>query len=192
MTRVYSKTERDGADVIERERPAIVRGSVHETRDAEADRSDIRAEINPSKWVNPTSLDAPEARTGFVQRWIADGSTSNDGSGISHWMKKMREGWSPRDPATVPERQRRLYPTAKASGGEDIIRVAGLVLCEMPKQVAMQRYNAVRDLNAHQLKAIPESLQELRSREGAAALGPIEVTEGENVIHGRRSATMVD
>jgi hypothetical protein len=194
MARVYSKIERDsgGIDVIERNRPAVVRQSVHESRDAEADRGEVRLDVQPKKWIDATSLDAPEPRVGFVQKWIADGSVNNEQRDASHWMKKRREGWSPRDPSTVPASERLLYPTEKSSHGEDIIRVAGLVLCEMPRQVAMQRLHAVRDRSNHQYASVPESLQELRSRERMPGVGPIEVTDGENSLRGRRSATMVD
>lgn len=194
MSRRYSRAEAlksdDSEDIsVLRERPHNVRAPMHVDRDAEASRPDLHAEVDAARWINPTSLDAPTARPGFVQRWISDGSL--DEKDRAHWMKNRRRGWAPRDPSTISPHERDLYQTAKGSGGDtDLIRVAGLVLCELPIQVARARKAALADMSSNQLKAIPESVQQLSKRDDR--LSPIKVTNEEFSMRGRQSATMVD
>ena len=193
--RVYSRRSADTAEhdeapaALMRERPVTTRASLHVDRDAEVARVDVRQEFNPALLINPGSLAAPEPRPGFVQRWISDGSLESRDT--SHWMKKRREGWSPRMLSTVPVSERDLYQTAKAQSGDDIVRVAGLVLCEKPIQAANARKAAISDLIKNQLQSVPESLQELRKR-GDDRVGPIKVESEEHAMRGRKSATMVD
>ena len=57
-------------------------------------------------WKPPSLLDAPEARPGYVQRWVAtsiQGKESPD-----NVYKRMREGWEPRPADTVKSK---LFPT---------------------------------------------------------------------------------
>jgi hypothetical protein len=197
MSRIYSRAgvghnEGPALDVADRERQPIVRHSVHTDRDATADREDgVRRETkNASAWINPASLEAPRPRPGFVQRWIADGMLSGSAN-EKNWSKRMREGWSPRDASTIPESQRTGYPTAKTPSGSDCVRVAGMVLCEMPQQIARQRYDAVHDLIRRQSKSMPESMEELR-RKGRTNGLDIDQADEEATYRGRRAATMTD
>ena len=51
-------------------------------------------------WQPPALLDAPPARDGMRQRWVA---TSILGSEVPHHtMRRFREGWTPRPADTVP------------------------------------------------------------------------------------------
>ncbi len=187
MARIYSRvgTETNDEDMMTRERPVALRHAAHTSRDAEFERpEELHVETNARRWINPTSLDAPKPRPGFVQRWIA---SDEDGS---HWMKKAREGWVPRDPATLSAQERQLYQTVKQAGGPDLIRVAKLVLCEMPIQVARSRKEALGLLQENQMKSIPESVQELTKR-GGGQFGPVKVSDQEFSARGRQSATMV-
>lgn len=187
MGRIYSRADAGDYedDTLTRDRPMALRHAAHETRDAEAERpKTLREETDAARWINPTSLDAPNPRPGFVQRWI-------DESDGSHWMKKMREGYSPRDPATLTERDRQLYQTTKSTSGQDMIRVGKSVLCEIPIQVARARRRAVDELQHNQMRSIPESVQELNKR-GGQSFGPVKVNDQEFSARGRQSATMVD
>ena len=61
-------------------------------------------------WKPPSLLDAPEARPGYVQRWVAtsiQGKESPD-----NVYKRMREGWEPRPAESVKSK---LYPTINPS-----------------------------------------------------------------------------
>jgi len=195
MVRVYSRNDaaaRDDSDegeVLVRERTNMVRETPHLDRDAQAHRGDAHPEVKANAWINPTSLDAPEPRKGFVQRWISDGSINS--ADTSHWMKKMREGWRPREASSIPAEQRALYQSAKSDSGADIIRVAGLVLCEIPVTVARARREALSGALDNQLSSIPESVQEL-TKKGGEHFGPVKVQSKEFSARGRQSATMVD
>lgn len=76
------------------------RPPVHPTRTMETwDDVDIHAE-SEKPWVRPSSLAAPPARPGFVQRWIRVGvKGEDDPTNVAH---KMREGWKPRPAESVP------------------------------------------------------------------------------------------
>lgn len=198
MSRIYSRGASAAAvktiDVHERQRPHILRGSLHVDREATIAREELHPEINAGKWINPTNLDAPDPRPGYVQRWVRDGSLGGDGVSAD-WTRKMREGWEPRDPSTIPPKQRMMYPSAKSVGGVDVIRIANLVLCEIPKRVAMQRRLGINDIIERQRQSVPTAIQDLRknaSRELRDAISEPRVEESENNYTGRRTATMVD
>lgn len=191
MGRTYSRDGGQAVELHERARPAVMRNSMHVDRDAEIQREDFYPEISASKWINPTNLDAPPPRQGYVQRWIADNVAAN-GLPSKEWVRKMREGWRPRLAETLSERQQQIYPTAKAQSGGDIIRMAGLVLCEIPKVGMENRRKAVQEVLARQRRAIPDAINELRKKEAVRnAIGEAELTDDERSFTGRRAATMV-
>lgn len=182
----------EGMDTHERERPAIVRHAAHVEREAEEVRHDARVDTTPTAWRNPTNLDAPEPRQGMVQRWVQDGSQPGS-NGEKNWMRKLREGWHPRDPATVPEAQRALYASFKLPNGQDAIRISGLVLCEMPRQIAAQRSQAVQDVTGRQRKSVPDSINSLNEKGKERGLGPVHTSEDKEAVYrGRRTETMVN
>lgn len=162
-----------------------VHGSGRISQDARVERDEVRVETNAIKYVNPTNLDAPSPRAGFVQRWIRDGSL--DPKDQPHWFKKMREGWRPRAADSIPESQRAVYPSMKAVDGREVIRVAGLVLCEMPKDVAYARKAAVQDSINMQTSAVLPTNEAITSKTSNGKFGPVQVTENkENTFRGQR------
>lgn len=86
-------------------------------------------------WTPPSALDAPAPRDGMVQRWVATSIQGKDDP--AHVSKRMREGWQPRKPETVPENFH--APTIEHGRWEGCIGVEGMVLMEMPKDLADQR-----------------------------------------------------
>jgi len=199
MGRIYSRGA--AADTIEREpqsiemherhRPHVMRHAMHTSREAEVQREDLHPEMLATNILNPARLAAPPPQPGYVQRWIADGTTAAHGSS-GEWTVRMRQGWAPRDPNTISSRQRQIWPSAKTQSGTDVIRIGGLVLCEIPKQVMEQRRKAVTDVIDRQRRAVPKALNEFRKREGVReAIGDLEVTDDDNSFTGRRAATMV-
>ena len=98
---------------------------------AEQTRSSTRdEEIRPeAAWKPPALLDAPEARPGYVQRWVAtsiQGKESPD-----NVYKRMREGWEPRSADSVKDS---LFPTINHGQWTGSIGIEGMLLCEMPKE----------------------------------------------------------
>lgn len=196
MARIYA---RDNArtptsdTMLDRARPAIMRGSVRDDRESEIERVDLHPEFDANKWANPTNLDAPAPRPGFSQRWIADGISPTTGLPSKEWARKMREGYAPRDAATLSARDRQIYPSAKTQSGNDVIRMAGLVLCEIPRALAEQRRLAVKDILSRQRESVPEAINELRKKQEAVrgVLGEAQLTDEERSFTGRRAATMI-
>lgn len=106
----------------------------------EESRSDI-------PWKPPSLLDAPPARSGYVQRWIA---TSIQGKETpDNVYKRMREGWEPRKADSVKDP---LFPTINHGQWAGSIGIEGMLLCEMPKEKhrAMKEYYHNRSVEANE------------------------------------------
>ena len=98
-------------------------------------------------WKPPSLLDAPEARPGYVQRWVAtsiQGKESPD-----NVYKRMREGWEPRPADTVKSK---LYPTINHGQWAGSIGIEGMLLCEMPveKREAQKAYYENRNFEQNE------------------------------------------
>ena len=81
-----------------------------------------------SKWRPSNLLEAPEARPGYAQRWVATMVLGQETP--TNVAKRLREGWVPRDPKTVKEIQH--FPTIEHGKFAGHIGIEGMVLCEMP------------------------------------------------------------
>jgi len=98
-------------------------------------------------WKPPSLLDAPEARPGYTQRWIA---TSIQGKETpDNVYKRMREGWEPRKADSVKDP---LFPTINHGQWAGSIGIEGMLLCEMPKEKhrAMKEYYHNRSVEANE------------------------------------------
>lgn len=175
---MQAQNPRTNLRTFERERPQVAHHAVHATREAVETRVDLHTEFDANRVLNNTYLEAPPPRAGFRQRWVTDGTTDKaDNTAQRNWWMKQRHGWSVRDPETVPPDLRHLYPSVRLQGGQDAIRVANQVLCEMPVQVMQQRTLAVRDLIARQNQAVAPTAEELRKNSKYANVSPMEVEE---------------
>jgi hypothetical protein len=88
-----------------------------------------------SQWRPSNLLEAPEARPGFSQRWIATMVLGQETP--TNVAKRLREGWQPRDPKTVKDLQH--FPTIEHGRFTGHIGIEGMVLCEMPTEMVDQR-----------------------------------------------------
>ena len=130
-------------------------------------RSDLRSstrdeEIRPqTNWTPPALLDAPQARPGFKQRWVA--TTILGKETPDNVYKRMREGWEPRKSETVKEQH---FPTINHGQWVGCIGIEGMVLCEMPeeKHDAMKTYYGEKSLE--QNDALSGELDSLGRRSG--------------------------
>lgn len=193
--RIYSRiSDNRSTPFAERERPAVMHSAVHETREAKMERPvDMHPEFDVSHAYNPTSLRAPPPRAGFMQRWVADGTNPTTAKADQlNWHGKARKGWVPRDPETVPADLRRLYPSQKLHDGQTAIRVAGMVLCELPIRVAKAYGEAIRGRIQMQSKSVPDSVQELNKRAVAMGASPLEVEDGHTAYRGRKAAAYTE
>ena len=123
-----------------------------ETRNVRASetRNSVREEAPrpDTAWQPPALLDAPEARPGYVQRWIA---TSIQGKETpDNVYKRMREGWQPRPADTVKDDK--LFPTINHGQWAGSIGIEGMLLCEMPveKREAQKAYYENRNFEQNE------------------------------------------
>ena len=125
---------------------------VHEARQYDTwDDVDVHAEED-KPWVRPTSLEAPPARPGLVQRWIRVGSMGQDDP--TNTARKFREGWKPRPAASIPAGWH--TPSINHGKWAGCIGVEGMLLCEMPEKMVKKRndhYRAKTDLTTNNLAA---------------------------------------
>ena len=171
---------------VERERPSLVHAGVHTTREAEETRIDMHPEFDADLHFNPTSLKAPPPRPGYAQRWVADGTDPTAHHSVQrNWFSKTRQGFAPRLPETIPPGLKHLYPSMKLAGGQDAVRIAGMVLCEIPIEVARARRMAINDKIKEASASIPTGLANLNKRAQEAGLSPLQVGDKHQSYRGR-------
>lgn len=176
-------------DTADRVRPTGVRGAMHMTREAEPDaRNTPRMSIAGDVYRSPQHLDAPEPRPGYAQRWVrGEFRTESDNN---NWQLRMREGWRPRDPKTVPEAE--AFYGASSRSGQEVIRVGGLVLMEIQIERLEAKRQTVREATRRQELSVAMETDRV-SREGmASGHAPIVREERTRVSTGRRPSTLAD
>jgi hypothetical protein len=128
-------------------------------------------------------LDAPEARPGYVQRWVATSIQGKDTP--DNVYKRMREGWEPRKAETVKSK---LFPTINHGQWQGCTGIEGMLLCEMPKErhLAMKQYYLNK--NGEQNESVAGDLDALGRRNGL----PIHQDRRSETSRGRNLSAMSD
>ena len=120
--------------------------------------SEMRAtKTAPKPWAPPSSLDAPPAPNGFVQRWIRVESMGfQDTSNVS---KKLREGWEfVRAESLKEEIGDNQYPIIAQGQYAGLIGTQGLVLARIPEEIAQSRADYFKKISADQMTAVDNDL----------------------------------
>lgn len=114
---------------------------------------EIHADDMEKNWAPPTQLDAPAPREGFTQRWIRSSLLGKaDAKNVS---QQGGQGWRPRTLTSVPEGERKRYPTSKDARTQAEFMVNGdLVLCEMPNRMFKQMSDHYRKVARGQTDAL--------------------------------------
>ena len=152
-------------------------------------RSDLRISMREEEarpqthWSQQSVLDAPKARPGYVQRWVA--TTILGKETPDNVYKRMREGWEPRKSDTVKEQH---FPTINHGQWVGCIGIEGMLLCEMPeeKHKAMKSY--YNDKSQQQNDALSGELDSLGRRVGQ----PIYQVRQSSTSRGRPMSAMED
>ena len=134
-------------------------------------------------WKPPSLLDAPEARPGYVQRWVAtsiQGKESPD-----NVYKRMREGWEPRPADTVKSE---LFSTINHGQWAGSIGVEGMLLCEMPEE----RHNQMRDYYSGKNDELNESIAGDLEALGRRSVQPIYQERKSETSRGRSLSAASD
>lgn len=99
-------------------------------------------------WKEPSNLEAPPPRPGYVQRWIRASVRSDADAG--NLAKAARRGWTPRSADTAPD-----FPAPTIKHGEfaGAIGSVDCILCERlveldQREKAIQRARTGRQLDA--------------------------------------------
>lgn len=168
-------------DTADRLREGRDRFSDRQTREAEMDgRDQPRTSTSDFEWRRPTSLEAPPARPGFAQRWVrAEMRNENDNL---NWTGKMREGWRPRDPASVPDCES-FYNVGQQTG-QNVIRVGGLILMEIDERKLQGKKNAVREQTRRQEESIAMETTKVSNEGVRQGYAPITREEKVEVARG--------
>ena len=158
-----------------------------EKRNVRADeaRNSVRDEDSRpmTAWKPPALLDSPEARPGYVQRWVATSIQGKDTP--DNVYKRMREGWEPRKAETVKSK---LFPTINHGQWQGCTGIEGMLLCEMPKErhLAMKQYYLNK--NGEQNESVAGDLDALGRRHGQ----PIHQDRRSETSRGRNLSAMSD
>jgi len=108
-------------------------------------------------WTPPSSLDAPPAPKGYIQRWIRVESMGFQDTG--NVSKKLREGWEfVRADTLKSEIGANDYPSIMEGKYAGLIGVSGLVLARIPEEIAKSRAEYFRRISADQMNAVDNDL----------------------------------
>ena len=107
-----------------------------------------------SKWRPSNLLEAPEARPGMAQRWVATMVLGQETP--TNVAKRLREGWVPRDPKTVKEIQH--FPTIEHGRFAGHIGIEGMVLCEMPTNMVKQRNEYYAQMTENLMTSVEQDM----------------------------------
>jgi hypothetical protein len=143
--------------------------SVHESREAEL-REDAVHDEEDEVWEQNLALKAPLPRKGFRQRFIRVMlGGKDDHSNIS---KKLRDGWKPREVATLPKNY--YAPIIESGRFSGFIGIQGGVLMEMTEKRAQAREKFYAKLTRGRTAALDSQLQQVGRVAGGRGFGPIE------------------
>lgn len=132
--------------------------SLHASRDQETPSEEAVHDDPHGDWSPPSLLEAPPPREGYTQRWIRVRRGNQED--WRNYNSRIREGWRPRDPSTVP---RDFGPPTEAHGNfGSVIMVEGMILCEMDLRRAKQRKDFYARKLATQTQAVDEQLLKIQ------------------------------
>ena len=148
-------------------------------------RKEIREEeARPqTAWKPPSLLDAPDPRSGMVQRWVATSIQGRDTP--DNVYKRMRAGWNPRPADSVSDKR---FPTINHGQWTGSIGIEGMLLCEMPEDTfkSMKKYYLGK--SDEQNESIPGELDAIGRNGGI----PIQQERSSTTSQGRDVSIMDD
>ena len=153
------------------------------TRGRQPIRNDTVHPQHNDKWSPALTLEAPEPRAGFAQRWVRileDGKP--DWKNI---MRRKREGWKPRPADSAPD-----YQTTKF-GDDQVIGNEENVLMERPIEMHEEQVNYVRGQSRRQMEAVHSNVYRDTGR-GGGGFGPVRYDEDKTGVTTGRPAPVAD
>ena len=104
-------------------------------------------------WAPPSRLEAPEAPTGYVHRWIRVAMRGEEDK--MNVNTKLREGWEPVRKDEYPDYE---APTIDEGRYEGVIGQGGLMLCRIPVETAQERSAYYGNRTREQMVAVDQDL----------------------------------
>lgn len=134
---------------------------LHQDNSSEAiaiDLHGIDLTQDATEWRRYSKMDAPDPLPGYAQRWVrARLAGKNDPTNV---YKRVREGWRPRTPESVPEAGH-LLPTIQLGQFGECIGVEDSILMQIPLKLYEQMRAHYRGRKAKQTAATENALLEL-------------------------------
>ena len=104
-------------------------------------------------WKRPELLPEPDAKAGFVPRWVRVSSLGQvDATNVS---SKIREGWVPAKAKDHPEI---TIVAIEQERFKDNIVIGGLMLCWAPVEMVKERTAYYKEQAASQIKSVDNNL----------------------------------
>lgn len=133
--------------------------AVHDGND-QARQLNARARVQrdsdlPETWVRPSNLSAPEARAGYVNKWVrfrASGEEDRD-----NLDKAMSQGWRPIRKSTL-RKEHELTANLEGKYGQYVVK-RGLILMELPEHLWEQRQSFYTDKKIKMTESIDRNLK---------------------------------
>ena len=107
----------------------------------------------PKVWTPPSSLDAPQAPTGFRHRWIRVETMGFDDT--KNLQGKLRSGW---ELVRADEYPGSEYPVVTEGKYKGMIGVGGLVLARIPEEIAKLRDEYYQNMTREANEALQHDL----------------------------------
>lgn len=141
-----------------REKPPVTTHGTdhgHESRVDEMSEYDATYVDEALPYVRPSSLDAPPCQDGMTQRWVRQSIRGK--ADPKNLNRTWREGWRPRDPATLPEDWRIYANFADKDNG--MIVVDDLILMEIDSDILARRKKSIEAATAAQMTSVEHDLE---------------------------------
>lgn len=159
------------------------RGAKRGAKAAASHMEESVLEIEASElWKEPSNLEAPPPRPGYVQRWVRCSIRSDSDAG--NLARAARRGWMPRQAETAPD-----FPAPTIKHGEfaGAIGSVDCILCERPVELDRREKAVIQARNNRLMQA---TISQLEEQEHKAM--PFELENRSKVIRGGRKPKVAD
>lgn len=110
--------------------------------------------IRKKTWQPPSLLPDPAPSEEWAYRWIA--TAVNGEEHVTNVSVRLREGWTPVRPEEVPEISTQVTAgnTPNQETDKGVVKIGGLMLCKMPKELAASRKEYYEGITRQQQESV--------------------------------------
>lgn len=158
------RAKRERRTALSKQTHAVDNESVHVGNDTDRQLDAIhdveRDSELPTSWRPQSRLEAPPPRAGYRQRWVR--YRADNVEDAEHFDEMLEEGWRPVARTRV-KRTHELTADSHGKYGKYYVK-RGLILMEIPEQLAIQRARYFQQQTANLTKGIDKSMFKLQNR----------------------------